>query len=163
VKLIESEEELQSWEDYREFLKVQLKLLAGTGESFFVSKQKVAFEIAGKPWNAFAVLLGPKGLLSARKLQKEGVIFREGTCGRDGKELRVDGLDPKLVKEAAKTLKKLQLGYKIAGVDAEGEEAPGGDGAPADGAAPPPARTQKLQDLRKLGSDLDRLLAALSR
>jgi hypothetical protein len=100
VKLIESLKDLQSWEDYKEFLKVQLKLLEGPGEPFFVSKERIAFDLGGKPWNGFAFLTGPKGTHCKRKLVKEGVLFREGSCTRQGKELLVDGLEPRLVKEA---------------------------------------------------------------
>lgn len=160
MKLLESVEDLQSWDDYQEFTKAQLILLGGSGEPFFVSKNKLAFEIAGKPWNGFAVLVGAKGLLCARKLQKEGLIFREGVCGKLGKELQVDGLDPKLVKEAAKTLKKLHLGYKIAGVEADGDDA----AAPSPTeTATPEARAKRLEELKKLRSDLDRILAVLNK
>ena len=157
MKLIESLEDLQSWEDYKEFLKIQLKQLEGSGEPFFVSKEKVSFNSEGKSWNGFAFLTGPKGTICARKLQKEGLIFREGTCKRDGKELTVDGLDRKLVKEAAKTLKKLVLGFKIAGV--EEEEAEGALGT----AGAPDARGKRLEELKKLSADLDRLLAVLNK
>jgi hypothetical protein len=132
VKLIESKEALQAWDDYRELLKVQLKLLADA-DVIFVSKEKIPFEIAGKPWNAHAVLAGVKGQMSVQKLRKAGVIFREGTCSKAGKELALAGLEPKLVKGAARTLAKLRLGFKIAGVDGEGaDEAADGDAsAPA--------------------------------
>ncbi len=156
MKLIESLEDLQSWEDYKEFLKHQLKLMEGPGQPFFVSKEKISFDIDGTPWNGYAVLAGPKGAPCARKLQKEGVLFREGTCTRQGKELQVDGLDPKLVKAASKTLKKLLLGYKIAGVEDDAE------GAPAPGRASE-ARGKRLDELKKLKSDLDRLLAVLNK
>jgi hypothetical protein len=156
VKLIESLKDLQSWEDYKEFLKVQLKLLEGPGEPFFVSKERIAFDLGGKPWNGFAFLTGPKGTHCKRKLVKEGVLFREGSCTRQGKELLVDGLEPRLVKEAAKTLKKLVLGFKIAGIEEETEGAPATAGASE-------VRGRKLDELKKLRSDLDRLLAVLNK
>jgi hypothetical protein len=136
VKLIESKEALQAWDDYRELLKVQLKLLADT-DVIFVSKEKIPFEIAGKPWNAHAVLAGVKGQMSVQKLRKAGVIFREGTCSKAGKELELAGLEAKLVKGAARTLAKLRLGYTIAGVDEEGadESADGDASAPASAGA----------------------------
>jgi hypothetical protein len=160
MKLIECTEDLQSWDDYHEFMKSQLNLLAGAGEPFFVSKDKFSFDIAGKPWNGFAVLVGTKGTPCARKLQKEGLIFREGTCSRQGKELSVNGLEPRLVKEAAKTLKKLLLGFKIAGVEADDE---GAAGAPATDGATPEARAKRVDELKKLKTDLDRLLSVLNK
>ncbi len=161
MKLIQSLEDLQSWESYKEFSKQQLKLLEKP-EPCFVSKEKVAFEIAGKPWNGIALLAGPKAALCMRQLKKEGVLFREGTCGREGKELRVEGLEPKHLKGAARTLKKLLLGYKIAGVEDDGEE---GDAAAPAPAAPdaPDARARRVQELQKLSADLGRLLSALNR
>ncbi len=156
MKLIQCLEDLQSWEDYKEFLKHQLKLLEGTGEPFFVSKERISFDIEGKPWDGYAILAGPKGAPCARKLQQEGVIFREGTCTRQGKELRVDELDRKLVKEASKTLKKLLLGFKIAGDEEDAEAAPATDDAA------PEARAKRAKELTKLSGDLDRLLAALN-
>lgn len=156
MKLIECLEDLQSWEDYKEFLKHQLKLLEGPGQPFFVSKERVSFDMEGKPWNGYAVLAGPKATPCVRKLQQEGVIFREGTCTRQGKELQVDELDRKLVKEASKTLQKLVLGYKIAGDE---EDAGGGP----ETAEAPEARVKRMDELKKLTSDLDRLLAALNK
>ena len=157
MKLIESLEDLQSWEDYKEFMRGQLKLLGGASEPCFVSKDKISFDMAGKSWNGFAFLAGPKATLCVRKLKQEGVICREGTCSREGKELRIDGLDPKFLKGAAKTLKKLLLGFKIAGVEEEGEE------GNADESATPEARAKKVQELQKLSTDLGRLLAALKK
>lgn len=154
MKLIQSLEDLQSWESYKEFSKQQLKLLEKP-EPCFVSKEKVAFEIAGKPWNGIAFLAGPKAALCMRHLKKEGVLFREGTCAREGKDLRVEGLEPKYLKGAAKTLKKLLLGFKIAGVEDDGEE--------GDAAAPPDTRARRVQELQKLSADLGRLLSALGR
>ena len=61
------------------------------------------------------------------------------------------------MKAAATTLKKLVLGYKVRGAEEEGE----GDSALE--SAAPEARARKMQDLQKLSSDLDRLLAALSK
>jgi hypothetical protein len=158
VKLIECMEDLQSWDDYQDFMKVQLKLLAESGEPFFVSKEKVDFEIAGKPWSGFALLVGEKGAICKRKLQTEGLLFREGTCSREGKELRVEGLDPKLVKGAAKTLKKLLVGFKIAGADDESDSA-----ASPDDAGSSEQREKRMADLNKLKSDLDRLLKVLNK
>jgi hypothetical protein len=156
--LIECLEDLQSWDGYKDFLKIQLKQLEGSGEPFFVSKEKISFDCEGKSWNGYALLTGPKATPCVRKLQQEGVLFREGKCTRQGKELQIDGLDRKFVKEAAKTLKKLVLGFKIAGVEEEGE---GVAGAPDAGTLD--ARGKKVDELKKLRSDLDRLLAVLNR
>lgn len=143
MNVIESKEALLSLEEYAEVLKLQIKQLEGTGE-FFVSKTKLDFDSAGKPWKGHAVLVGPKGLVSARKLQKEGVLFHEATCTKQGKELAPSGLEPRFAKEAARTLKKLHVGFKIAGVEEEGEDgaesaatAATADTASAASAAPP--------------------------
>jgi hypothetical protein len=157
MKLIECLEDLQAWDGYQEFMRGQLKLLGGAGEPCFVSKDKISFDMGGKPWSGHAFLVGPKAVLCSRHLKKEGVILREGTCSRDGKELRVQGLDPKLQKGAAKTLKKLLLGFKIAGVNEEGEEGDAGD------SETPETRAKRVQELQKLSSDLGRLLAALNK
>ncbi len=116
--LLQSLEELQSWDTYRAFLKIQLKLLA-SGDTFFVSKNKVEFELRGKPWTGYAFLFGKKGEMAVLKLRKEGVLFREGTCTLEGKEIALEGLADTLVRGAGKTLKKLLLGYKIRGGDDE--------------------------------------------
>ncbi len=129
MNLIESKDQLESWGDYLEFLKLQLKLLEGGAEPFFVSKDKLDFEIEGKPWKGHAVLAGPKGLACTRKLMKEGLVFREASCRKAGKELQLEGLDPKLAKEAAKTLAKMRLGFKIAGAEAELEGESGSEGS----------------------------------
>jgi hypothetical protein len=157
MKLIESEADLQNWETYKDFMKVQLKLLDGGGAPCFVSKDKVSFDLDGSPWNGVAFLAGPKATICMRNLKKDGVTLREGTCSREGKVLQIDGLDPKFVKAAAKTLKKLVLGYKIRGAEEESD-----DEAASEGAAPE-VRAKRMQDLHKLSSDLDRLLAALNK
>jgi len=130
VKLIDTLEQLESWEEYKEYLKEQLKLLDGQGP-FFVSKMKQDFKIEGKPWVGHAVLAGPKAIQSVNKLKKQGVMFREGLVTRSGKDLAVAELEAKLLKEARKTFLKLRLGYKLSfpgddeGSDAEGDEQSG--------------------------------------
>ncbi len=123
VKLIDSKETLQSWSEYREYLKLQLKLASGEG-AFFDSKVKLEFSMDGKPWKGHAVLAAPKAELAVRQLKKEGVVFREGTCTLQGKDFVVEGIASKLLKEAAKTFLKLRLGYKVSGQDGEGGEEP---------------------------------------
>jgi hypothetical protein len=157
MKLIESKEDLESWENYVDCMKLHLKQLDAAGGPCFISKDKVDFDMDGDTWTGYAVLAGPKGEIAARKLKTQGLTFREGTCSRDGKELRIAGLDPKFVKGASKTIKKLLLGYKVAGGEEDGE-----DGAAPEGAAPE-ARAKRAQELQKLSGDLDRLLAALNK
>jgi len=157
MKLIESEEDLLDWETYKDFMKVQLKLLDGAGVPCFVGKDKVEFDMEGSTWNGVPFLAGPKATICARNLKKDGVTFREGTCSKEGKELRIDGLDPKFLKGAAKTLKKLVLGYKIRGAEEEGDDEAASAGATAE------ERAKRSQELNKLSGDLDRLLAALKK
>ena len=157
MKLIETTEDLESWENYQDFMKLQLKQLDATSQPCFISKDKVDFDIDGDTWSGYAVLAGPKGEMAVRKLKTQGVTFREGTCSREAKELRIAGLDPKFVKGAAKTIKKLLLGYKVAGGEDEGDDA-----AAPQGSAPE-ARAKRAQELQKLSGDLDRLLAALNK
>ncbi len=175
MKKFESVEELQVWEDYREFTKVTFKLLDGEAP-FFVSKDKLEFDIDGKVWKGHALLAGKKAEIAVKSLKKSGVIFREGVCTRSGKELEVSDLKPaKLRKEAEKTLKKMRLGYSIAGADAEDDtedDAPGGPQAAAasatQGTAPgkrpmsAEVRSRKVAELKKMEADIDRLLAALN-
>ena len=130
MKLIDSKETLLTWSAYREFLKLQFKQ-AADGEPFYVSKVKLEFDLEGKPWKGHAVLAGPKAILAVRQLKKEGVVFREGTAALDGKEFAVEGLAPKLLKEASKTLLKLRLGYKVSGEDGDDEDGSGDAGQEA--------------------------------
>ncbi len=127
VQLIDSVEKLQDWQEYRTFLKMRLKLLEGSGP-IFVSKKKQDFSIDGKPFRGHAVLAGPKADQSVKKLIKAGILFEQGTVTRQSKNLLVDGLEKKFMKEAAKVFLKLKLGYKLLGpggeddLEAEGEE-----------------------------------------
>ncbi len=116
---LESLKELTTWEDYRQFMKELLQQLPEDGCPIYVSKEKIDFEIGGKPWRGVAVLAGPKGEQSVRKLKKDGVQFREGTSRREGKDLRVEGIDSGALKAAGVTLKKLQLGWSILGFTGE--------------------------------------------
>jgi hypothetical protein len=170
VKLIESMEQLQSWEEYRDVLHLYLKALAESGEPFFISKNKVDFDLDGKPWKGHAVLTGSKGQMCVQKLQQKGVIFRTGTCGKSGKELKVNGLEGKLLKEAARTLKKLRLGFQIAGVEAEEDgqpekspdEAGAASTASTDGAgAKAAAGAPEARSTVELGKQADRIAKAV--
>lgn len=121
MKIIDSKEKLLNWTDYRDYLKIELKKLDGPGQ-FFVSKDKLEFDIDGTKWKGHAVLTGPKAIMSIRKLKGEGLIFREGTVDREGKNLLVADMIPKLEKEAKKTFLKLKLGYKIKGAEGDDED-----------------------------------------
>ncbi len=167
MKQIESLEELKSWEAYQQFVKTSLKLL-GDEEPAFISKDKLDFEISGSPWSGHVFLAGKKAVVSVQKFKKEGVIFREGLCTRSNKELHLSGFTPaKLVKEAKKTLLKLKLGYEIhGGEDALTEPAGAGEAGGTDEAAfklTPERRKEILQDLSRMESDIDRLMAALGK
>lgn len=120
MKIIDSKEALLNWNDYREYLKIELKKLDGPGQ-FFVSKDKLEFDIDGTKWKGHAVLTGPKAIMSIRKLKGQGLIFREGSVERQGKNLAVADMIPKLEKEAKKTFLKLKLGYKVLGAEGEDE------------------------------------------
>ena len=162
--LLQSLEELQDWEGYRAFLKAQLKLLTD-GDPVWVSKEKVDFTVKGKPYVAYAVIVGQKGAQSALKLRKEGVLFREGVCKLEDKTLFLEGIPDKAVKGAAKTFKKLLLGYKIhadeeEGEGEEGEDTPlvGARQAGEDEAAPQPSAPLALDKTPQLWSGTQRLV-----
>jgi hypothetical protein len=155
MKKIQSADDLKVWEEYRELTKGSLKLVDGEAPCF-VSKDKLDFTVAGKPWSGHAFLAGKHGVLAVKALRKEGVLFKEGVCRLEGKDLHVRDLPGKLAKEAMKTVLKLHLGYKLA-VSEEAPTVPDGDlGAPAES-----GRRQKMEELRKLETDLDRILSAL--
>ncbi len=122
--LIQSKKELADWAEYRKYLKIRAKDIGADAIPFFVSKEKFDFEIMGKPWRGHALFIGEKGRLGAQKLRKEGVLFREGTARSDGDTVLLEGLLPKLIKEAKKTALKLKIGLRLdaaAGVDLDGE------------------------------------------
>ncbi len=122
---LESLEELTSWDSYRTFMKERLKQLPdGTECPIYVSKKKLDFDMEGKSWNGYAVLVGEKCEPAVRKIRQDGVQFEEGTCRSAGKDLEVSELSPTLLRSAQLTLKKLHLGWSIAGVDAGEDEAP---------------------------------------
>ena len=114
MKLIESKEELQNWEDYRAFLKLQLKRITRP-EPFYVSKDKLEFTLGKTKWRGHAVLAGPKAPQCVRRLKKDNVVFREGTCERAGREISFTGeqMKDRYVREPVKTFEKLKLGYKL--------------------------------------------------
>src|SRR5688572_30604913 len=98
-------EALTDWEEYRKYMKASLKLVQGDGP-MYISKDKVEFQINEKPWMGYAILVGERAAQSVNQLKKDGIYFREGRCGGSEKELEISGFaQPKLVKDAAKTLK----------------------------------------------------------
>ena len=145
VANLQSLEELTTWEEYREFMKVRLKQLPDGECRFFLSKKKLDFDESGKPWKGRAVLIGPKGEIAAKKLKKDGVLFLEGTCRAAGKELSVEGIEGTYLKGAALTLKRMKLGYRIAGVDG----AEDGDGAAAGAATADGPEAKEAAELEK--------------
>ena len=157
--ILESLEELTSWESYCAFMKERLKQLPEGECTIFLSKKKLDFNEQGKRWKGRAVLIGPKGELVVKKVKKDGVQFFEGTCRAAGKELSIEGIEKAFLKGAALTLKRLRLGYSIAGVGDTGESddspdvSEDGQGA-APGSASAPATTdpdmlaRRLQALR---------------
>ena len=114
MKLIETKEDLLKWEEYRDFLKLQLKRITRP-EAFYVSKDKLVFDRNGTPWRGHAVLTGPKAQQCVRRLTKAGVLFREGECTRKGREISFNGekLKDRYIREAIRTFEKIRLGYKL--------------------------------------------------
>ena len=134
----QSVEGLKDFEGYRHFMKDRLKLVTEEPLELFISKNRFDFEIKGKPWAGRAVLLGdPKGLAAVKQLKKEGILFRAGSCRLEGSDLRVEGIAPKLVKDAQKTFQKLLLGCTLIPPEGEeGDEEEGEEGAAAAATAP---------------------------
>ncbi len=126
--------ELQSWETYRAFLKLQLKQLPeDQDQPVYITKDKIAFEVLGKAWNGHAVLAGPKAQAVIQSLRKDGVHFREASCRNAGGVLRVSGLQSKLGNEVNKTLSKLKVSKFV--VEGAAEAEAGESGEPAAGNA----------------------------
>ena len=123
---LENLEALKNWTEYRTFMKERLKMVPASDCPVYVSKEKVDFQIDGKPWRGFAFLAGPKGQIAAKKIKKEGVLWREATASLQSKEFTIEGLSPQHLKQVGLTLKKLKLGYTVAG-GGEGEEEAGPD------------------------------------
>src|SRR5205809_1008187 len=121
MSTIESLSELAVWDEYRDFMKERFKQLPSGDVPFLLSKTKIDFKVGGSVWKGFAVMVGVKGVSTAKLLKKEGVQFREGTCQVQGTELMVSGLDGSAMKSAGETLKKLHLGFSISGVE-DGED-----------------------------------------
>ncbi len=133
MALLKTLAELQSWETYRTYTKDRLKLLSEGVEPFLVTKEKLDFDIKGKPWRGTGFLFGEKGDVYARKLKAEGIKFIKGTMELEGKTIKVTGIPGSHVKRARLTLKKFVLGYKLFSTDD-----PEGNEDDDEGAAPPP-------------------------
>src|SRR2546422_436895 len=149
MSTIESLSELVIWDEYRDFMKERFKQLPSGDVPFLLSKTKIDFKIGGSEWKGFAVMVGVKGAAIAKILKKEGVQFREGKCQVQGTELVVSDLDGSAVKAAAETLKKLKLGFSIAGVEDAGD----------DGKGPAVASAQLAKRLQSLRTDIKRASA----
>ena len=155
---------LADWNAYRDFVRAHIKRLPAEGGPFFVSRKKVEFSIQGKPFKGHAVLLGKKGRVTVQNLKKEGVLFKEGTCLREGKKMLVGGIPSTLIKGAAKTFLKLRVGRKIV---PHGELPPedldeGVEETAAGAAAAPAAAPTKLSGpLEKLGKEIAESLVKL--
>lgn len=158
---LDSLERLTTWEEYRLYSKACLKQLDGESPCF-VSKDKVRFDLGGQAWAGHAFLVGRTAPRAAKALKKEGVLFKEGVVRPEGKVLHVAGLPEKLVLGARRALIKLRLGHEL--VAASGASgASGASDEPAEaGGMGPEVRRRKVVELKKLGADLDRVLAALS-
>ena len=128
---LKSLEDLTTWSEYLEFMKLRLKQLPSGENRVFLSKKKLDFDENGKPYKGRALLIGPKGEIAAKKLKQAGIQFFEGSCQANGKELAIEGIEKNFLKGAALTLKRMKLGYKIAGVDDSSDE----DDSPDDDAA----------------------------
>lgn len=113
VKRIETQEHLTKWEDYKDFLKQHLKRVRDDEDVIYVSKNKVDFDVEGRPWSGHAVLAGPMAQMATKKLKRHGITFREGACKRAGRNLEIGGLDSRFLRGAKKTFAKLKLPYRI--------------------------------------------------
>jgi hypothetical protein len=103
---------LSDWAAYRKFLKAQLKR-AKEGGPIFISRERQTFTIEGKEFKGHALLWGPKAKASELALKRNGILFMEGTCKVDGKDVKVAGVKKKLFVGATKTMIKLRLGKKL--------------------------------------------------
>lgn len=150
MKQLESAKELEDWSTYRQYMKESLKLVDGEVPAF-ISKQKLDFSVDGKPWKGHAFLAGKKARQSVQKLKKDGMMFHEGLCTRESKELSLrDFKLPKLIKETEKTFLKLKLGYTVAGGGAADDA--DAEGAAATDAAQAQAAWKKIK--AELGKDV---------
>ncbi len=104
---------LTDWKSYRDFMKVQLKKLGSEDGPIFISRKKYDFDMDGKPFSGFAVLVGKKARITVNILKKEGTLFKEGIVKAEGKKLLVSAMTAELIKGAKKTFQKLRLGRKI--------------------------------------------------
>lgn len=125
---------LVAWDQYRQYMKLELKKVGADAVPFFVSKQPRVFMEGDKEFKGIVVLAGPKAGLMVRRLKKEKVTFLEYTCRANGKELEVEGIQGARLKLANRTFKRLKLGYSATSTEAE----PEGEGAEP-GAGPTPA------------------------
>ena len=128
--VLESADALKSWEEYRIFVRERTKRMP-TGEPgpIFISKTRIDFDIRGKAWKGHALVFGKKARQMVQKLRKDGILFVEGVCQKDGKQLVVSALSGKYVDGAMRTFERLKLPFELIAGQAEAgaTEEPGGD------------------------------------
>ncbi|MEM9146091.1 MAG: hypothetical protein AAGC57_07805 [Pseudomonadota bacterium] len=122
---MESLDDLKRWDDYRDWMRKQVKRVSAEPEVFYISRVKLDFQINGKAWKGNAVLLGRKSRMLAQKMRQEGCLFLEGTASAQGKILTLNGFLEKHVIGTERLFRKLKLGYAIeAGLAADGAADP---------------------------------------
>lgn len=131
--VLDTAEALTNWDEYRTFMRERLKMMPeGESGPIYVSKTRLDFQISGKNWKGHAIVLGKKSRQMAQKLRREGVLFIEGSCRKNGKQVAVSGLSGKLAEGAIRTLDRLKLPFELVvdtaddgAVEASDEATPG--------------------------------------
>ena len=129
--MLDSLEQLQDFGEYRVFMRERLKRLSEEREPIFISKSRLDFQINGNAWKSHGLLFGKKSRMLAQTMRREGAMFVEGVCYSDGKTLVIEGLSEKFVMGAHRTLKRLKLGFEVAGGTGEAADEDDGDGGAA--------------------------------
>ena len=122
MAVLQTLDELKNWEEYRVFMRKFLRMMSSEAEPFYVSKARIDFDISGKEWKGYGLLLGKKSRQLAQRMRQQGEIFLEGTASSDGKKLRLEGFSEKYLKGAERTLKRLKLGFTIDGAGDEEDD-----------------------------------------
>ncbi|MEZ5980508.1 MAG: hypothetical protein R3F34_20160 [Planctomycetota bacterium] len=144
MQKIESRKDLENWDSYVAYLRDALKLV-DDGSPAFISKKKIDFDTGKGVWKGYAFLAGRKAIIAVQKLKSDGVLFVEGLCDREGKDLLFTGFaKPELVKGARKTAVRLKLGYKIHAPDLPGADED--DTSDADSDEEPSATEERGRD-----------------
>ena len=130
VVILDTLEQLQDFAEYRVFMRERLKRLSSEKEPIFISKSRLDFQISGNAWKSHGLIFGKKSRQIAMRMRKEGAMFLEGVCHADGSKLVIEGLSDKFVVGAARTLKRLKLGFEIeAGSGEDAAESGADEGA----------------------------------